>query len=62
MLGSSVSTFFRMRRRYETEGMEGLLDKKSARPPLNEVKVVALFKTDYRDFTAFSEKLPGDLS
>jgi len=67
LLGSSVSTFFRMRRRYETEGMEGLLDrrlgKKSARrAPLNEVmEVVALFKTDYRDFTVkhFHEKLPG---
>ena len=27
LLGSSVSTFYRMRRRYEEEGMEGLLEK-----------------------------------
>ena len=28
LLGASVSTFFRMRRRYEEEGIEGLLDRR----------------------------------
>lgn len=67
ILGESLSTFYRMRRRYESEGMEGLLDRRlgkvsARRAPLDEVmKVVSLFETQYYDFTAkhFHEKLPG---
>ena len=67
LLGSSVSTFYRMRGRYEEEGFDGLLDRRlgkrsSRRAPLDEVmKVVALFETQYYDFTVkhFHEKPAG---
>ena len=67
LLGASVSTFFRMRRRYEEEGIEGLLDRRlgkasARRAPVDEVlKVLSLFETKYYDFTVkhFHEKLHG---
>jgi len=66
-LGSSVSTFYRMRQRYDEEGLEGLLDRRlgklsARRAPVDEVlKVVSLFETKYYDFTVkhFHEKLEG---
>lgn len=67
LLGTSVSTFYRYRRRYEEEGEEGLADRRigklsARRAPVDEVsKVVTLFETNYYDFTVkhFHEKLPG---
>lgn len=67
LLGSSVSTFYRYRRRYDDEGSEGLCDRRlgklsSRRAPVDEVmKVLTLFKTHYYDFTVkhFHEKLAG---
>jgi hypothetical protein len=67
LLGASVSTFYRYRRRYEEEGEEGLADRRlgklsTRRAPVDEVlKVVTLFETKYYDFTVnhFHEKLPG---
>ena len=67
LLGISVSTFYRYRRRYEEEGDEGLADRRigklsSRRAPVDEViKVITIFKTDYYDFTVkhFHEKLSG---
>ncbi len=65
LLGESVSTFYRMRKRFDKEGVEGLADRRlgklsARRAPLDEVlKVVSLFKTKYDDFTVkhFHEKL-----
>ncbi len=65
LLGISVSSFLRHRRRYEEEGLEGLADgrigKASARRvPVDEVSsMLTLFETRYRDFTVkhFHEKL-----
>ena len=65
LLGISVSSFRRRRRRYEEEGLGGLVDgrlgKASARRvPVDEVsEMLALFETRYRDFTVkhFHEKL-----
>lgn len=67
LLGTSVSTFYRYRRRYEEDGEEGLADRRigklsTRRAPVDEVlKVVTLFKTKYYDFTVkhFHEKLAG---
>lgn len=67
LLGASISTFYRYRRRYEEEGEEGLADRRigklsGRRAPVDEVlKVITLFETDYYDFTVkhFHEKLPG---
>ena len=67
LLGTSVSTFYRYRRRYEEEGEEGLADRRlgklsSRRAPVDEVmKVISLFETNYYDFTVkhFHEKLDG---
>lgn len=67
LLGTSVSTFYRYRRRYEEEGEEGLADRRigklsARRAPVDEVtKVVNLFETNYYDFTVkhFHEKLSG---
>lgn len=66
LLGTSVSTFYRMRGRYAEDGLEGLLDRRlgkmsARRAPVDEVlKVVSLYKTTYPDFTVkhFHEKLP----
>lgn len=65
VLGMSVSSFFRWRRRYEGQGTAGLADgrigKASARrAPVDEVtKVLELFETRYFDFNVkhFHEKL-----
>ena len=65
MLGLSVSTFYRMRRRYEEDGLGGLADRRigklsARRAPVDEVmKVITLFETKYYDFTVkhFHEKL-----
>ena len=67
LLGTSLSTFYRYRRRYEEEGEEGLVDRRlgklsARRAPVDEVfKVVTLFETKYYDFTVkhFHEKLAG---
>jgi transposase len=67
LLGFSISTFYRMRRRYEEDGIEGLMDRRlgklsARRAPVDEVmKVISLFETHYYDFTVkhFHEKLPG---
>ena len=68
MLGVSERTFRRWRDRYEAEGAEGLYDRRlgrlaARRAPLDEVaRVLALFDTRYRDFTAkhFHEKLVAE--
>jgi transposase-like protein len=65
VLGVSVSSFFRWRRRYEAEGAAGLADARlgrasARRAPVDEVaRVLELFETRYWDFTAkhFHEKL-----
>lgn len=67
ILGSSVSTFYRMRKRFDGEGVEGLADRRlgklsSRRAPVDEVmKVLNLFRTKYYDFTVkhFHEQLVG---
>lgn len=67
LLGMSVSTFYRMRSRYDEQGLEGLADRRlgklsARRAPVDEVsRVLALFKTKYHDFTVkhFHEKLAG---
>lgn len=67
LLGVSVSTFFRYRRRHEEEGPQGLADKRigklsARRAPVDEVmRVISLYRTYYFDFTAkhFHEKLAG---
>ena len=57
ILGISVSSFRRWRRRFEERGLEGLVDarlgKASARRvPVDEVtRMLGLFETRYRDFT-----------
>ena len=65
LLGTSVSSFRRWRRRFEAEGVEGLADRRlgkvsARRAPVDEVaKVLGLFETHYWDFTVkhFKEKL-----
>ncbi len=65
LLGMSVSSFRRWRRRYEGDGLEGLADRRLGklswrRAPADEVsKVLELFETQYWDFTVkhFHEKL-----
>lgn len=65
LLGMSVSTFYRMRKRYEDSGLEGLADRRLGRlsaraAPVDEVStVLGLFRTRYYDFTVkhFHEKL-----
>lgn len=67
LLGVSVSTFFRSRKRREEEGLEGLVDRRigkhsARRVPVDEtLRVISLFKTTYFDFTVkhFHEKLAG---
>lgn len=65
LLGMSVSSFRRWRRRYEAEGVEGLADRRlgkvsARRAPVDEVSAaLELFETRYWDFTVkhFHEKL-----
>lgn len=67
VLGMSVSSFYRWRRRYEAEGIEGLADGRlgkasGRRAPVDEVtRMLELYETRYFDFTVkhFHEKL-GD--
>jgi transposase len=66
LLGVSVSTFYRMRKRYEDEGEQGLVDRRigkmsARRVPVDEVmRLISLYETQYYDFTVkhFHEKLP----
>ena len=66
ILGVSVSTYYRMRRRYEDEGENGLVDRRigkmsARRVPTDEaMKLISLYETQYYDFTVkhFHEKLP----
>jgi transposase len=68
LLGMSVSTFFRWRKRDKEEGLEGLVDRRigkqsARRAPVDETeRVISLFKTSYFDFTVkhFHEKLAGN--
>ncbi|MCP4203610.1 MAG: ISNCY family transposase [bacterium] len=68
VLGVSLSTFRRYRRRYEAEGASGLYDRRlgkvsARRAPVDEVmKVLELFETRYDDFTVkhFHEKLVSE--
>lgn len=65
VLGMSVSSFYRWRRRHEARGAEGLADQRigkasARRAPVDEVTtVLTLFETRYFDFTVkhFHEKL-----
>ncbi len=65
LLGISLSSVLRRRRRFEEEGLEGLVDRRlgkasARRVPVDEVtRVLGLFETRYRDFTVkhFNEKL-----
>ena len=68
LLGVSVSTFRRYRRRYESDGASGLYDRRlgrvsARRAPADEVmKTLELFETRYWDFTVkhFHEKLVAE--
>ena len=57
ILGVSLSTFFRMRTKYDAEGLEGLVDHRVGRlsekriPSDEAMKIIALYKTTYPDFT-----------
>lgn len=65
VLGMSVSSFYRWRRRFEAKGIEGLADGRlgkasGRRAPVDEVaRVLELYETRYFDFNAlhFHEKL-----
>lgn len=65
VLGLSVSSFYRWRRRFEAQGLEGLADGRigkasSRRAPVDEVtRTLGLYETRYFDFSAkhFHEKL-----
>jgi transposase len=66
ILGVSLSTFYRMRERYEDEGESGLVDGRigkmsTRRVPADEtMRLISLYETQYYDFTVkhFHEKLP----
>ena len=68
LLGMSERTFRRYCRRYESEGAEGLCDRRLARVPQNRIpvdtvsRVLALFDTRYWDYTPkhFHEKLVAE--
>ena len=68
VLGMSVSSFYRWRRRHEMEGAEGLADRRlgrvsARRAPTDEVsRVLELFETRYFDFNVkhFHEKLEAE--
>lgn len=65
LIGVSVSTFYRKRRRFAEEGEEGLVDRRvgkisAKRVPVDEaMHVITLFETRYYDFTVkhYYEKL-----
>jgi transposase len=66
ILGVSASTFYRMRKRYEDQGEQGLVDRRigkmsARRVPVDEaMRLISLYETQYYDFTVkhFHEKLP----
>ena len=66
ILGVSASTFYRMRKRFEDEGGNGLVDRRigkmsARRIPADEaMRLISLYETRYYDFTVkhFHEKLP----
>jgi len=68
VLGMSLSSFYRWRRRYEAEGADGLADRRlgrvsARRAPVDEVsRILELFETRYWDFTVkhFHEKLVAE--
>lgn len=68
LLGTSLSSFYRWRERYEEAGVVGLADGRigkvsGRRAPVDEVtRVLALFETRYFDFTVkhFHEKLVAE--
>jgi len=68
VLGVSLSTFLRWRRRYEEDGAAGLADQRLGKPSarraaVDEVaRVLELFETHYFDFTVkhFHEKLVNE--
>lgn len=70
ILGISVSSFYRWRRRYEARGIEGLADGRigkasGRRAPTDEVtRMLGLYETRYFDFTAkhFHEKAVAEHS
>ena len=65
LLGVSVSSFYRLRKRFDAEGEDGLVDRRlgklsARRAPVDEaVEVKRLFKSRYYDFNVkhFHEKL-----
>ena len=67
ILGVSVSTFFRMRKRFEEEGESGLVDRRIGKMSARRVssdevmRLISLYETLYFDFTVkhFHENLPG---
>ncbi len=67
LLGVSVSTFYRKRHRFASEGEQGLVDQRigkisSKRLPVDEaMRLISLFETKYFDFTVkhFHEHLAG---
>ena len=66
LLGMSVSTFYRKRKRFDADGAAGLADRRlgklsARRVPVDEaMRVITLYQTKYFDFTVkhFHEKLP----
>jgi transposase len=66
ILGVSVSTFYRMRKRFDEEGEAGLVDQRvgkmsAKRVPADEaMRLISLYETHYYDFTVkhFHEQLP----
>ena len=67
ILGVSVSTFYRMRKRYEDEGEDGLADRRIGKMSARRVatdetmRLISLYETHYYDFRVkhFHEKLPA---
>ena len=67
ILGVSVSTFYRMRKRFDDEGEDGLVDRRVGKMSARRIssdeamRLISLYETQYFDFTVkhFHEKLPG---
>lgn len=65
LLGISVSTFYRSRKRYDEKGFDGLIDQRVGKisakrlPADKAMEIINLFETNYYDFTVkhFHEKL-----
>ena len=57
LLGVSLSTFYRLRKRCDANGLDGLVDQRigklsARRAPVDEtLRVISLFKSKYFDFT-----------